>query len=223
MKKNKSFRNFQDWHSYDVEQVFVIQQVNTLPALDHLMAIDLNKGVPESLQTFIRSIQRQLFRKHIEWNEAELNFQFIGPLLATIGFNGEQYASYVERQLSFRWQDETISGIVDFMVASGFYEPEQPYFFLHEYKRFKGTDANPLGQLLIAMIATQLFNIDQLPIYGCFVLGKYWSFVVLESKEYAVSKGYDATNEQELHIIWNILNHTKMIIETRVNANSIEK
>jgi hypothetical protein len=108
------------------------------------------------------------------------------------------------------------------MVATGTYEPEQPYFFLHEYKRYKGSEADPLGQLLIAMIAAQHLNEEGLPLYGCFVAGETWRFVLLEGKEYGVSKGYDATNEQELHIIWNILQHTKQIIEERVKGQVMQ-
>jgi hypothetical protein len=53
------------------------------------------------------------------------------------------------------------------MLASGSYEPESPYFFIHEYKRMKQSEADPLGQLLIAMIAARTINADEKPIYGC--------------------------------------------------------
>jgi hypothetical protein len=88
------------------------------------------------------------------------------------------------------------------MVASGQYEPESPYFFIHEYKKTKGTDADPEGQLLITMLAARTLSETTEPLYGCFVLSKFWHFVYLEGNEYCVSEGFDATGERELTIIY---------------------
>jgi hypothetical protein len=221
MKKKKTFRKFQDWNPLDVEQQFQIRLNRQSPQLNAW--IDVRHEIPSLHQHTIRFLQDRLIRKYICWNEAELNFQFIGPFLATIDFEGTNFGCYAERPLSFVQNGQTIHGIVDFMVASGLYEPEQPYFFLHEYKRFKGTEADPLGQLLIAMVAAQHDNNDGLPVYGCFVAGETWRFVILIGKEYATSQAYDATSEQELHIIWSILHHTKIIIEDRVQTKALQE
>ena len=87
---------------------------------------------------------------------------------------------------------------------------------MHEYKRSQGTEADPLGQLLIAMVAAQRLNADGQPLYGCYVIGKFWHFVLLEGQTYSVSQGYDATDAGELRIIWSVLVHTKQLIEERV-------
>jgi hypothetical protein len=221
MKKHKSFKKFQDWDALDIEMLLGIPQVNQLPALQQW----LNTSALQTMDThpLLASLREELNRFYRAWNEAELQCRFISPLLHTIHMHGKYYNNFFERKLKVEIATYHVEGTVDFMVASGLYEPEQPYFFLHEYKRFKGTEADPLGQLLIAMIAAQLENNDGLPVYGCFVVGKYWSFVVLAGKEYAVSQGYDATNEQELLIIWNILHHTKIIIEERVQLKLIQQ
>ncbi|EDN70114.1 hypothetical protein BGP_2120 [Beggiatoa sp. PS] len=55
------------------------------------------------------------------------------------------------------------------------------------------SSGDPLGQLLIAMVAAQKLNNDLKPIYGCYVMGRLWFFVVLEGLDYSTSLAYDAT------------------------------
>jgi len=83
------------------------------------------------------------------------------------------------------------------MVATGKSRPKEPFFFLHEYKPQHPSKKNdPLGQLLIAMVAAQAKNDNQHPIYGALVEGRIWYFVVLQGTEYSVSSGSNAaTND----------------------------
>ena len=94
------------------------------------------------------------------------------------------------------------------MLAKGLQTPQKPHFFLHEYpstslragKPEKRRDNDPLGQLLIAMIGSQIKNQDDKPIYGIYVNGRYWHFVVLEGAEYAVSNSYNVSDEDILRL-----------------------
>lgn len=56
----------------------------------------------------------------------------------------------------------------------------------------------------VGLVAAQVQNADGETLYGCFVSGRNWFFVVLEGKEYTVSKGYDA-NEKAIYQIFAIL------------------
>ena len=47
------------------------------------------------------------------------------------------------------------------------------------------------------MVAAQLLSQDEQPIYGAYLLGRYWHFVVLDGKEYSVNSGLSAAT----HII----------------------
>jgi hypothetical protein len=179
--------------------------------------------VPEKFVELIAFLRNRLKKYETVWNEMELQYHFIGPLLSTIDFDSNSYSGFAQRKLAIDSPALKVEGVIDFLVASGQFEPEKPYFFLHEYKRFKSSKGDPLGQLLISMIAAQYLNNDGLPIYGCFVVGKIWSFVVLAGKEYATSQIYDATNEEDLHFIWNILQHTKIIIEERVQTKQCKR
>jgi hypothetical protein len=220
MKNVKELKNFQKWKADDVHLLLGIQP-HTKPTPQLLQWVNYQHDA--SAPTFLETLRTQLFLRANEWNEEELIFLFISPLLMSIGFIGKSYQVFLNRKIAIQIGEQKVEGRPDYIVASGTYEPEKPYFFLHEYKRFKGTEADPLGQLLISMVAAQLYNKDGLPIYGCFVVGRYWSFVVLEDKGYAVSRGYDATDEHELHTIWNILHHTKIIIEDRVNTKALQE
>ena len=81
------------------------------------------------------------------------------------------------------------------MLARGKQIPKLPHFFLHEYKPEKNRDNDPIGQLLIAMVAAQTLNADNQPIYGIYVNGRNWFFVVLDAKEYTVSNAYNITSD----------------------------
>jgi hypothetical protein len=129
---------------------------------------------------------------------------------------GNSFNLFHERPLKAKVKDYSVSGIVDGMVAYGDTEPSHPYFFLHEYKRMKQSEADPLGQLLIAMIAARELNQDGKPIYGCYIIGSYWRFVLLDGDTYAQTQGYDASDPGELRTIWLILDKTKQIIIQRI-------
>ncbi len=97
-------------------------------------------------------------------------------------------------------------------MASGTQFPKEPVFFLHEYKKQLDTSNDPLGQLLAEMVAAQTLNSRPHPIYGAYVIGRHWYFVILEGKSYAESLAYDATKEDILQIV-SILRHTQLLID----------
>lgn len=218
MKSNKTFKNFQDWNSIDVHRKLGVSRttVNTM-AFEQWMDVSAIT-IPDDTLKKIYNHQLRLLYASTEWNEAELQYKFIQPLTMTIDFHNEQYnyTDFLQRKISSDVKGYHVQDIVDYMVATGVYEPEKPYFFLHEYKRFKGTESDPLGQLLIAMLAAQVLNNDGEPIYGCYVYGAIWNFILLEGNQYCHSQVFDARDNQELQIIWKILYHTKIIIEERI-------
>jgi hypothetical protein len=99
------------------------------------------------------------------------------------------------------------------MVATGIFVPYHPFFFLQEYKKSQGYDSDPFGQLLVCMVAAQHLHKDGQPLYGCYVIGKIWTFVLLDGQQYATTQSYDATDAGELQIIWSMLVEVKRIVE----------
>jgi hypothetical protein len=54
--------------------------------------------------------------------------------------------------------------------------------------------------------------------YGCEVMGKQWSFVILEGKSYCLSKSYDCTEQDDLLKIIAILRHFRHLLLTQFLA-----
>jgi hypothetical protein len=107
------------------------------------------------------------------------------------------------------------------MVAKGYFYPEEPYFFIQEFK--PSTDANnPQPQLLAELIAA--VELNQLrSIKGAFIIGTVWNFVILEKLntdqyQYFVSKNYNSTDLEDLQEIYkNLLFVKQEIFEYHVS------
>lgn len=75
------------------------------------------------------------------------------------------------------------------------------FFFLHEYKKKRGSADDPLAQVLVEMLAASTLNADGKPIYGCYIVGRNWFFIVLEGRNYAVSDTFVATQDDIFQIV----------------------
>jgi len=60
-------------------------------------------------------------------------------------------------------------------------------------------------------LVAQELNKNQHPIYGCYILGRDWFFMVLQGRQYAISEVYAATKE-DIFDIFRILKGLKAII-----------
>ena len=85
-------------------------------------------------------------------------------------------------------------------------------YLVHQYKKQADTSNDPLGQLLAEMVAAQTTNQHKQPLYGAYIIGRHWYFIVLEGQVYAESLAYDATKDDIIAIV-TILRHTKNIID----------
>ena len=152
------------------------------------------------------------------WNEEELKMKLVSFifLIADIDIDG-QLATFFERPLSATINKKNLTIICDCFVATplGFNTPRSPYFFLQEFKKGKGDQADPEGQMLGAMLIAQLRNNDGKPIYGAWLTGSIWFFTILQDKNYYMSTSFDASNETELLQIVFILRKLKDLILNR--------
>ncbi|MEM7535960.1 MAG: hypothetical protein AAF639_27515 [Chloroflexota bacterium] len=206
----KGMKPFSKWTIIEVEKEFQVKLQRKSNLLDDW--ISPTDDCIQELTAPLKSLQSRLIEDVYDWNEAELKIKFIGPLLDLIDFDSTTYKSFFERHLSVPYKDKKLSGDVDLIVAAGRRAPEQPYFFLHEHKKDSDSSGDPLGQLMITMLAAQLLNQIDHPIYGSYVIGRLWYFVVLDRNEYAVSLAYDATLDR-LSDIFRILKKTRAIID----------
>ncbi len=191
-------------------------------------------SVEHILTEFESNILKRLQEKAVKnirfWNEAELRAKLIDPVTELVNYESSDFfiTAFSERNLEAIYHKVVLKGKVDWMVATGKSQPSQPFFFIHEYKKEKGTSDDPLAQLLAAMIAAQalhqippkpnLFNAEPvhfykgMPVYGCYIIGRNWFFVVLEGRTFCVSKAYDATDTKRLKQIVDALKTQKVWI-----------
>jgi hypothetical protein len=156
----------------------------------------------------------ELFDYVDTWNEDEYKFMFISPYFKLIDFTTPYFKVFTQRPMSVNYDNgaKTTSGNVEFMLAKGKQIPKKPHFFLHKYKPEKNRDNDPLGQLLIAMVAAQQINEDEQPIYGIYVNGRNWFIVVLDQNSYAVTLAYDVSSS-DIFDLFAILLHIKDSME----------
>ena len=208
---SKSFKN---WRKQQIEKVFQLKQVEDCKWLKDWLSTEI--AITENEQEVLTSLIKKA-KSHIDsWNEQELIMKFIGPIINLVDFDGEYYSSFVQRQLTAEVKGFHLNGYVDLMIASGKYEPEKPYFCLHEYKKEEGFTNDPRGQMLAEMVTAQALNKDDLPVYGSYVMGRWWFFAVLHKNEYCISNDYSATND--ISEVVKILKALKQIINKRVEA-----
>lgn len=164
-------RSFDTWTYEQVEDAFGISPVRTNPKFeDWLNAAQCEPGVFK--KKLLNDYRNLLFDEVRNWNEDELSFFFIGPVLGLVNFNTEHFKLFAQRTLKIERGSVSASGKVDFMLAKGKMIPKIPYFCLHEYKQENRRENDPLGQLLIGMVTAQAKSEGELPIYGCYVSGR---------------------------------------------------
>ncbi|MCI5226207.1 MAG: hypothetical protein D3918_05970 [Candidatus Electrothrix sp. AX2] len=203
-------RSFREWTLAELDRAFKLTVLDTSPVLE-----DWTNGQAEISpfeQQALRSFQTLLKTHGYDWNETELAYNFIGPLMTLVRFSTKEFNFFAERPLSAVVDKVEMTGRPDGIIASGFREPQQPYFCLQEYKKEKDPEGDPAAQVLAAMLVAQELNQHQLPVYGCYVKGEVWHFLTLEERSYAISQGYLASRQADLNEIFCILKHLKVII-----------
>ena len=167
-------------------------------------------------QDLLQEAQEKLIENADIWNEEELKMHFLSFVIFLARFN-KPICTYYEREIASMVGGVYMTCKTDMMLAKGIGELiEAPYFFLHEYKREKKYSGDPIGQMLGGMLIAQAQNNNGKPIYGCYVQGRFWFFSILESKQYVISKAFDASEKEEALQIVFILRKLKQIILERL-------
>lgn len=204
---------FKEWKLAQLEARFGVRQSDNSASLTEWLRGEIE--LSEFENKLLGELQNRLKKNLLHWNEWELSLYFIGPLFSFANFTGENYNLFDERELKAVVDGENMVGNPDGMIAFGFREPEKPFFCLQEYKKETDPNGDPVAQCLAAMLTAQAINQDQLPVYGIYVIGQNWSFVVLEGKKYTVSSAYSAISP-EIYDIFSRLKFLKRIVEKRV-------
>jgi len=205
-KKEKTFREC----TLDfLEDTFGLDQIKNLASLTKWLNEEGTISGHEEVQ--LKLLQELLeFNVH-DWNEQELDMNFIGPVFSLVNFSSKKYNLFAERSIEAEVGDWRLFGAPDNMIASGRRKPKIPYFAFQEYKKHKDPKGDPAAQALAAALVAQTLNKNQTPIYGCYVIGHDWYFFILEDKQFAVSRDYSALSD-EIFDIFRILRALKQIV-----------
>jgi hypothetical protein len=210
-------KSFERWTIDEVEKFFGIHQTFKNATLDAWLQSTI--ALTEAERNTLDSL-RQTALENIEfWNEEDLKMKFIAFLLALVPFDERHYKGFLERTIKATVKGEVLSGIVDYIVATGKAEPQVPFFFLQEYKPHRRPSRDPLAQVLSAMIAARERNKTREQMYGSYVLGRQWTFIILDNSTYTLSKAFDATDD-DIYRILILLKQMKRYIEEWLDAVS---
>lgn len=206
--------SFKDWTLTTLEKTFGLQEVWQSERLDNWQ--QMNTEITKFDRQVIYNLQKSLIRGGRAWNETELENKFISPLIMQAGIDDEKISYFLERNLSVVMGDYQLSGTVDGMIATGFREPEVPLFCIHEYKRSIQNQGSPDAQVLIAMLVARELNQNEHPIYGLFVVGLVWNFIVLDNNKYCISQDYSSSSD-DVFTIFERLKTLKKIIKMELH------
>ncbi|MEM9885963.1 MAG: hypothetical protein AAF849_08730 [Bacteroidota bacterium] len=205
---------FKDWKFQDITYVFGIKRVFNHPLLEDWLQAE-HQASEKDAKT-IEELREELLYTIDTLNEEELKVYFIGPFIRLIPFRKDGRRPFLDRPMSFEYMDGKVtSGKVDWMLAEGIQDPQQPYFFLHEYKKELDASGDPLGQLLIAMVGAKIKNEMDFPLYGCYIAGRSWFFVIYDGESYSVSKAFDST-DQDIFKIYSVLREVAIGVENLI-------
>ena len=151
------------------------------------------------------------------WTEQELIIKHLSAILKIANLKGENYNTFAGRPIGADVEGVELSGYVDFLVASGRYEPVRPYFFVHEFKKSINHSGDPFAQLIGELLVAKELNQDNnSPVYGLVVIGRLWYFVILNQKEFTRLQPLNSTDMDDLQVIFDKLAGIKQYIEIEV-------
>jgi hypothetical protein len=210
-------RNFESWETQDLEELFGLERVKQMHLLDDWLAATTT--LDSYTQKRVETLKEKIFEFVEFWNEDELKLQCISKIVDFADYdNIKPFNMFSQRSISATINNIEIGGRVDFVLAKGRQKPMKPYFFIHEYKQeSKRGSTDPKGQLLSEMLVAQVRNEGKMPVYGCYVLGRSWFFVILNGKEYAVSNAYNASND-DIYTVIAILRKVKEYIQNSLTS-----
>lgn len=201
--------NFSSLSIQNLISVFGIKRTDNLTFPSRELELDKQR-----LETIINSSKTKIDY----WTEQELVIKHLSLIFEMAKLEGEDYSTFAQRVLSANVGGYDFGGYVDFVVAKGQYEPTVPYFFIHEFKKSLNQSGDPFAQLLGELMVAQELNQSKL-VYGLVIVGKYWSFITMNGKEFSQEESLDSTSFEDLCQVFYRLNGIKQYIEEEVKKS----
>ncbi len=124
--KNKSFET---WLYEDVGKAFGISRFDDNPLWEFFDTLQFDKT--NSQHSAIEELRVRLKKYVDSWNEDEIKFLFISPLINLVNYStSDKYKIFTQRPMSVSYDNDTkiTSGKVEFMIAKGIQTPQKPFF-----------------------------------------------------------------------------------------------
>lgn len=209
--------NFKDWTLDKLDEIFELEQIpeEDCQLLHQWEDLAKQQTISDYEEKSLTNLQRPLKWAGKSWNEFELENKFISPMMMEVQFDDRTMSYFLERSLKAVIGDYELSGTVDGMVATGFRNPKIPFFCMQEFKKSMESAGRPDAQVLAAMLVAREINENKKPIYGMYIVGLTWNFMVLNNHQYCMSKDYNS-DDDEIFVIFKMLKALKQIIKTEL-------
>ncbi|MGB0929325.1 MAG: hypothetical protein ACPGVB_01020 [Chitinophagales bacterium] len=199
---NTKDRIFKNWTVDNVRFELGVIEKKKCELLDDWL--DVNQNIEGWEAPIIDRLLKKATQLIDTWNEYELQTKFIAPITELVDFDSLEYyfSAFSERKLEATYIHKNVQmplkGKVDWMVATYLLNQTPPTPTLFDPFPKKDKD---------------------MPLYGCYVVGRWWFFVVLHKKSYCVSSSYDSMNKKKLHEIIAILKKQKQLIINKLTTS----
>ena len=121
-------KQLRDWKYEQVELTFGLERRFGHALLDSWLAAQ--HPIPDSHRTMLEELRQELIRHIDAYNEEELKFYFLGPLVRLIRFHAKDRRPFLDRNMTFTYGGgQRTGGRIDWMLAQGKQDPRQPFFF----------------------------------------------------------------------------------------------
>ncbi len=204
------------WNEGLVIDTFNLKYTKVEDNLLLLNWLDADTQIDNDEANLLEKLRQEAEIKITSWNEEELKMNYLSFIVRLAHYSeDEEYNVYFDRPISAEVEGKKLNVIVDFMIAQGVRDyVKKPYFCFHEYKREKKYSDDPIAQVLLAMLAAKENNKNNKPLYGAYIIGRHWYFMVLDNKNYSISNAFDCTEKDDLYKIIAILRKFRVIIKT---------
>lgn len=218
-KQNNEAEVKKNWKEAELVLTFNLKPIREYqtPLMQEWLEAPLPTFTSNEQERFDTSLKRAITNIS-GWGEEDLKMKFIAPII-DLGLlvEGNGITTCFDKTISGTVEDIKLVAKTDFMVASGYMNViKQPFFHFQEYKPVLNPTGEPMAQILEAFLIAQSKNEKPLPLYGVEVVGKQWTFVIMEGKEYCISPAYISTEREDLLQIIAMLRKFKEILETRL-------
>lgn len=213
MKKQISFSSAK---LKDLRKVVPLHAVVTNEVFDKWFNYDYQLSEEEN--QYLENLVNQNRQRLIMYSEEDLKVKFLGPLLNKVNFTFDEVTDWYERPISCEINGVWFSGITDYLVATGFDEPELPFFFIQEFKP-SYSNSQPSNQLLAELLVA-IHLTKETEMLGAYIVGRLWTFMLLRKEEETFhcyqSTGFNSIELEDLIAIYKTLQRVKADIKEKV-------